>query len=255
MVRAGASSADARRAVVTLDSHGLITNDRPNLDADKASVALSTADVAAYGVAHAGHTLHDVIAAVRPTVLVGATGVYGSFDEGSIREMARHADVPIILPLSNPTSRVEAHPADLLAWTDGRGLVATGSPFAAVPLPDGRIRVIGQANNVFVFPGVGLGAIAAEARAITDDMFLAAADIVAAAVTADRFAEGGLYPPIGELRAISRQIAVAVVNEARRAGVSGLDPDVAAETAVDEAIWEPRYVDYVLEPEPISASA
>jgi len=254
MERAGATSAEARRAVVTLDSQGLVTDERPNLDADKASVALSAADVAAYGIAPAGQALHGVIAAVRPTVLVGATGVYGSFDEASIREMARHVDTPLILPLSNPTSRVEAHPADLLEWTDGRGLVATGSPFAAVPLPDGRIRAIGQANNVFIFPGVGLGAIAAEATAITDDMFLVAADIVAAAVTADRFADGGLYPPIAELRAISRRIAVAVVNEARRTGVSGLAPDVTTEAAVDEAIWEPRYVDYVLDPAVLSES-
>ena len=112
--------------------------------------------------------------------------------------------------------------------------------------------MIGQANNVFVFPGVGLGAIAAEAREITDEMFLAAADIVAGSVTAERFGDGGLYPPIADLRGISRRIAIAVVEEARRAGVAGLADDIAPEAAVDEAIWEPQYVDYVTGPDGVS---
>ena len=113
--------------------------------------------------------------------------------------------------------------------------------------PDGRTHVIGQANNVFVFPGVGLGAIAAEAMAITDDMFLAAADVVAAAVRPARFAEGGLYPRVSELRDVSRRIAIAVAEEARRSGVSGLSEDASIEAEVDAAIWEPRYVEYVAE--------
>jgi malic enzyme len=252
MQRAGATESEARRAVALVDSHGLVHEGRSDLDADKASVALCAADVAGYGLAASPtETLRDVIACVRPTILVGATGVYGSFDEASIREMARHAAAPIILPLSNPTSRVEAHPADLLAWTDWRGLIATGSPFPPVPSPEGRLHVIGQANNVFVFPGLGLGAIAAEATVITDDMFLAAADVVAAAVTQKRFAEGGLYPPVARLRAISRRIAVAVAEEAQRAGVSGLPANVSAGEAVDQAIWEPEYVDYVVGPAPV----
>jgi malic enzyme len=254
MQRAGASEAEARRAVALVDSRGLVHQGRTDLDADKASVALRAADVAGYGLTVAPtETLRDVIAAVRPTILVGATGVYGSFDEASIREMARHVAAPLILPLSNPTSRVEAHPADLLAWTDWRGLVATGSPFPPVPSPEGHLHVIGQANNVFVFPGLGLGAIAAEATAITDDMFLAAADVVAASVTQKRFGDGGLYPPVAHLRAISRRIAVAVAEEARRAGVSGLPADVSAGEAVDQAIWEPEYVNYVVETAPVTS--
>jgi malate dehydrogenase (oxaloacetate-decarboxylating) len=247
--RAGATAAEARRTVALVDSRGLVAEGRTDIDSDKASVALCRADVAGYGLSEAPvPDLREVIAGVRPTILVGATGVYGSFDEASIREMARHVAAPLILPLSNPTSRVEAHPADLLAWTDWRGLVATGSPFPAVASPSGDVHIIGQANNVFVFPGVGLGAIAAEATAITDDMFLAAADVLASAVTRKRFAGGALYPPVAHLRAISRRIAVAVADEARRAGVSGLAPDVSSDEAVDQAIWEPQYVDYIVEP-------
>jgi malate dehydrogenase (oxaloacetate-decarboxylating) len=252
-VRAGATAAQARRAVVLLDSGGLVHDGRDDLDPDKASVALAADDRASYGLDQAGRHLLDVVRAVRPTVLVGATGVAGSFDDASIREMARHAERPIILPLSNPTSQVEAQPADLLAWTGDRALIATGSPFAPVTGSDGRVHAIGQANNVFIFPGLGLGAIAAETRAITDEMFLAAADVVAASVTAERFAEGGIFPPLADLRAISRLIAVAVVDGARAAGVSGLADAVPSEAVVDQAIWEPRYVDYLVGPPPVIA--
>ncbi len=255
MERGGSTTAQARRAVVLLDSHGLVAEGRTDLDILKAAVALGPADLEGYGLAPAGHSLYDVMAAVRPTVLVGVTGVHESFDERSIREMARHVATPLILPLSNPTSSVEARPSDVLAWTDGRGLVATGSPFADVQMADGRVRAIGQANNVFIFPGLGLGAIAAEATSISDEMFLLAADVVASAVTAERFAEGGLYPPIADLRAISRLIAIAVVNEAQRTGAAGLAAGIPAEEAVDQAIWEPRYVDYVADPTGVSLPA
>jgi malic enzyme len=253
MARGGATDAQARSGVVLVDSHGLVAEGRTDLDADKASVALCAEDTERYGLAgRPTGTLLDVVAAVQPTILIGATGVYGSFDEASVREMASHVEVPIILPLSNPTSRVEAHPSDLMAWTDGRALVATGSPFPAVPTAKGRERVIGQANNVFVFPGVGLGAIAAEATAITDEMFLAAADVVAEAVTQRRFQQGAIYPPVAHLRQISRRIAIAVAQEAQRAGVSGLPDGTTPEAAVDQAIWEPQYVNYLVDDPPPS---
>ena len=252
LIRGGASDAQARGAVALVDSHGLVAETRDDLDEDKASIALCPEDLARYGLTEGAATagadaLRRVIAGVRPNILIGATGVYGSFDEDSIREMARHVETPLIFPLSNPTSRVEAHPADIIAWSEGRALVATGSPFPPAPTPKGRVRVVGQANNVFVFPGVGLGAIAAEATQISDEMFLAAADVVAEAVTSRRFAEGGIYPPVAQLRAISRRIAIAVADEARRAGVSGLPNAVSSEEAVDQAIWEPAYVNYILD--------
>ena len=174
---------------------------------------------------------------------MGTTSVGGAFDEASIRAMAAGTERPIILPLSNPTWFAEATPVDVLRWTDGRAIVATGSPFDAVEL-DGRRHEIGQANNVFIFPGLGLGAIVAEARSITDRMFLLAARTLASAVTDDRLASGAIYPPVGELRAVSRSIAIEVAREALAAGLAGIDPGSDVEALVDAAMWWPEYVPY-----------
>jgi len=161
-----------------------------------------------------------------------------------LRAMAAGTGRPIVLPLSNPTSVSEATPVDVLRWTDGRALVATGSPFDAVEV-DGLRREVGQANNVFVFPGLGLGAIAAETRSITDRMFLLAARTLAAAVTDARLAAGALYPPVGDLRAVTRAIAIGVVREAIESGLAGIAPDDDIEAVIDGAMWWPAYVPYL----------
>jgi malic enzyme len=157
--------------------------------------------------------------------------------------MAAGCARPIILPLSNPTANTEAHPADLLRWTDGHALIATGSPFPPVAY-DGVTHQIGQANNVFVFPGLGLGAIVAEAPSISDAMVLAAARTLCEEVTADRLASGALYPPIADLRAVSRAIAVSVGREAIGSGIAPAMDDDALAAAVDAAMWWPDYVAY-----------
>ena len=246
MVHDGASPDEAAGHVALLDSRGLVAVGRDDLDGHKAPLALAPAWLAAYGLE--GEHPADfaaVVAGVKPTILIGATGVPGSFTEPAIVELARHVPEPLLFPLSNPTSTVEALPSDLLAWTGGRALIATGSPFAPIAQPDGSTRVIGQANNVFVFPGIGLGAIVAESRFVTDAMLQAAATALSELVTADRFAAGALYPPVGELRSVSYRIALAVAEEARRSGVAGLDPDADLVAALDGAIWDPRYVRYV----------
>ena len=161
--------------------------------------------------------------------------------------MARHVRVPVVFPLSNPTSSCEAEPADVIAWTGGRALVATGSPFDPVRFGS-RYHVIGQANNAFVFPGIGLGAIVAEASAIPDDLFLVAAETLAGAVSHGRLDERALYPPIGQLRTISRRIAVGVARAARDLGIGRPLEDDALEAAVDEAMWWPAYVPYRYRP-------
>jgi malic enzyme len=150
---------------------------------------------------------------------------------------------PIVMALSNPTSRIEAVPEDLLRWSDGRAIVATGSPFEPVDLA-GRTILIGQANNAFVFPGLGLGAIVAEAREVTDGMLLVAARTLAGMVTPDRLERGALYPPVAALRSVSRAIAVAVVREARDSGFGRQLGDDAIAPAVDDAMWWPEYVGY-----------
>ena len=241
MREAGVPEDVVREAIAMVDTKGLVHAGRTDLEASKAGLAVP---------AVSGDTpdLVDTIRRRRPTVLVGTTGVAGTFSETVIRAMDERVhpdDRPIVLPLSNPTSVAEATPAEVLTWTDGRALVATGSPFQAVDVA-GRLQEVGQANNAFIFPGVGLGAIVAESRAVTDRMFLLAARELAAEVTDERLAAGALYPPVAALRTTSRRIAVVVAREAVAAGLSGaadrgpFDP----EAEVDAAMWWPEYVPY-----------
>ena len=242
-----------RRSIVAVDSRGLVHDRRTDLDEAKRSIAI---DAAALGLATSSTTggpdLLATVRTVRPTILVGATGIAGTFDEAVIRAVSaglggarRRGSVrPVVLPLSNPTSAAEATPADILAWTDGLALVATGSPFPPVEV-DGLARPVGQANNVFVFPGIGLGGIVGAVSEVTDDMVLVASRALAGAVTAERFASGAIYPPVSDLRGVTRTVAIAVVREAVRAGQSTLPLDTI-EAAVDDAMWWPEYVPYLL---------
>ena len=215
--------------IAMVDSQGLVHAGREGLDPSKADLAVA----AVAAVDGSTPNLLQTIALVRPNVLVGTTGVAGTFSEaviGAMDERLGPTERPVILPLSNPTAASEATPADVLAWTGGRALVATGSPFDPVE-QSGRIHVIGQANNAFIFPGVGLGAIVAEAPTVTEAVFLTAAKVLSEAVTDERLEQGALYPPVADLRAVSRSIAVAVAGE-----------DLADE--VDAAMWWPAYVPY-----------
>jgi malate dehydrogenase (oxaloacetate-decarboxylating) len=237
MVEAGMAADAARRSIALVDSNGLVHEGRTDLDAPKRGFAAEAV------VAGTRLDLAATIDRVRPTVLVGTTGVGGIFDERVIRAMAASSKQPVILPLSNPTSKCEATPTDVLRWSGGRAIVATGSPFDAVEV-DGQVREIGQANNVFVFPGVGLGAIAAEATTITPRMFLLAAHRLAASVTDLRLAQGAIYPSVDELRSVSRAIAIDVATEAIAAGVARIDASTDVESVVDGAVWWPAYVPY-----------
>jgi malic enzyme len=243
MLDDGMDEAAVRRALVLVDSKGQVHDRREDLDATKRELALPTEAYAGYGFTTEFPGLVETIERVHPTVLVGTTGVGGTFDEAVLRAMAAGTGRPIVLPLSNPTSVSEARPVDVLRWTDGRALVATGSPFDAVEV-DGVRREVGQANNVFVFPGLGLGAIAAEARSITDRMFLLAARTLAAAVTDARLEVGALYPPVGDLRTVTRAIAIGVAREAIASGLAGISPDDDIEAVVDGAMWWPAYAPY-----------
>lgn len=238
----GATEGQTRRAVVMVDSKGLVFEGRRDpIDDDKRPFALSRSELAWFGLDPGdAHALERIVACVEPTVLVGTSGRPGAFTETAIRQMAARTERPVVLPLSNPTANSEAVPSDVLAWTDGRALVATGSPFAPVDF-GGRIRVIGQANNVFIFPGVGLGSIVAGSREVSDEMFLVAASTLASSVPVARVEEGALYPPLSTLRPVSRQIAVDVARESCRQGLSRFCDEERAEEAVREAIWFPQY--------------
>ena len=235
------TDAEARPPIAMLDSRGLLHLGREGLGDDQRPFAVDPGWLTAAGLGE--RELADPLAiarAFRPTVLIGTTGTAGAFSEALVREVAAHVDVPIILPLSNPGERSEAQPQQVLDWTDGRALVATGSP-SILPVES---RTIGQANNVFIFPGVGLGALVAEAREVTDEAFLIAAEELAASVSPERLRSGAIYPPIGQLRSIARRIAIAVVRRLRDTGYGRQFRDEEIEPAVDGAMWVADYVPY-----------
>jgi malic enzyme len=233
-----------RRTIAMLDSHGLIFEGRDAVDDDKRPFALSPAELSRFGFPRADrYDLETVVRHVAPTILVGTSGKAGAFTGTAIREMAARTATPLVFPLSNPTANAEARPADVYAWSEGRALVATGSPFDPVDF-SGRTHVVGQANNVFVFPGVGLGAIVVRAREVTDRMFLIAAMTLADKVSTERLDQGAMYPPLSSLRPISRAIALAVAREARDSGLARIMSDEQIETAIDSAIWTPDYPSY-----------
>jgi malic enzyme len=223
------------------DHLGLIHRERPALADDQRPFAADPGWYLRQGLAQGD--LADPVAvarALKPTVLIGTTGTRGAFTEALVRAVADHATVPVVLPLSNPGDRAEATPEDVLTWTSGGALVATGSPSKDVVLA-GRPHTIGQANNVFVFPGLGLGAIVAEARSVTDDALLVAARTLADLVDPDRLASGALYPPVSALRRVAREIAVAVVRHLQDTGYGRQYRDEEIAPAIDRAMWWPDY--------------
>ena len=241
MRQEGASEEVARRAIVMLDSHGLVYEGRTPLDEDKREFAFHPAETEGPEVpGHCPADLESVVAAVRPTVLIGTSSTPGAVGRQAVETMASHCRRPILLLLSNPTANCEAQPEDVLLWSEGRALIATGSPFEPVLL-NGRRHLIGQANNVLIFPGIGLGAIVAEASELPDEMFLAAATTLGAMVSDERLDQGALYPSPAELRTVSREIALVVVRTARDLGVGRMLEDERIPEAVDSAMWFPSY--------------
>ncbi len=233
--REGVLGEALRPSVAMLDSKGLVVDAQDEYRRDLAW----TGDLASAHGLRAGSSLLDVVRAAKPTILVGVSGVPGLFDEGIVRTMAAQVERPGIFPLSNPTSSSEARPADVMAWTEGRALMATGSPFEPVEIAGRTIR-IGQGNNAFVFPGVGLGVLVSEAREVTDGMFAAAADALAAQLPDEDLQAGSLFPRIAGLRAITARVAAAVVRQAVTDGVARNAPEDPAE-AVAAAMWDPVY--------------
>ncbi len=241
MMDAGLDLDEARSRHHVLDSRGLLVDDRRNLTEVKRRLATPVGEIAEWETEAGLPSLTEVIRHVKPTVLIGVSGTAGLFDEEAIREMAAHTEVPIILPLSNPTANTEVTPKAALNWTDGRALIATGSPFAPSEY-DGVTHRIGQANNVFIFPGMGLGVLTVRAREVTDRMFLAAAYALADQTGDDLIAQGQLYPDIDDVRAVSRAVAIAVGKAAIDEGIA--EPVDDLEEAIDAEMWEPEYLTY-----------
>jgi malate dehydrogenase (oxaloacetate-decarboxylating) len=194
--------------------------------------------VAGWTVGNRGIGLAEVVSRVHPTILIGTSTHSGAFTEAIVKDMAAHTDRPIIMPLSNPTSKCEALPADLIEWTDGRVLTATGSPFGPVTYQD-RNYDIAQANNALVFPGLGLGVIVAKASRISDRMIAAAADAVAR--LSDATKRGApLLPPMTDLRTVSAAVAAAVATAAADEGLAQVELNDLVQQ-VHDAMWRPEY--------------
>jgi len=239
MTSDGLDTAAARARFWCLDRHGLLTDDMAGLRDFQVPYARPAAEVRdwpGHGT-DGGIRLAEVVRRVHPTILIGTSTQHGAFTEPIVGEMAAHVDRPVILPMSNPTALSEAIPADLLAWTGGRALIATGSPFGPVTY-QGVTYQIGQANNALIFPGLGLGALLSRARRITDHMITVAARAVAE-LTDTATPGAPLLPPIDDLRATSARVALAVAQAAAGDGVAG-QPGVTAE-GVDAAMWKPQY--------------
>jgi malate dehydrogenase (oxaloacetate-decarboxylating) len=239
MTGGGLDPAAARARLWCLDRYGLLTDDMTGLRDFQVPYARPAAEVRGWpghGTA-SGIGLAEVVGRVHPTILIGTSTQHGAFTERIVREMAAHVDRPVILPMSNPTTLSEATPADLLAWTGGRALIATGSPFGPVTY-QGVTYQIGQANNALIFPGLGLGALLSRARRITDHMITAAAQAVAELTDTAR-PGASLLPPIDDLRATSARVALAVALAAAHDGVADR-PGITAD-AVDAAMWKPQY--------------
>jgi malic enzyme len=244
LAEVGVTGADVHTRLAVLDRHGLLVDDGEHADY-KRELAWPPALAREFGLdVPGGRDLLQTVRAWKPTVLIGASGAAGAFDHAVVAAMADTVERPIIMPFSNPTANSEAVPADLLTWTDGRALIATGSPFEDVIYGDRHYR-IGQGNNVFIFPGLGMGALLARASAVTDGMISAASQALADAVTPEELGDGLLFPAIHRLREVSAHVAAAVFARAVEDGVAPPLPDTDYERRVREAMWEPQYPVFV----------
>jgi len=237
---AGLSEEDARRRFWIVDRDGLLHSGRTDLSAEQRVYAQPQDRVSAWLSGREGIGLGDLIGKIDATILIGLSTARGAFTESVVREMGRKVERPIIFPLSNPTSRSEATAEDLIRWTDGRALVATGSPFTPVAY-DGRKIPIAQCNNIFIFPAMGLGVVASRARRVTDTMILAAARALGEKSPALRDPSASLLPALQQLRDVAAHIATAVGRQAQRDGVAPKISDAALGARVAETQWTPAY--------------
>jgi malate dehydrogenase (oxaloacetate-decarboxylating) len=240
MVRDGLSEQDARRRVWLVDKQGLVLDDMPNLPDYQQTYARSRREVSDWG--DPPIPLLKVVQEVKPTILIGASTAHNAFTRQVIEALCAGVDRPILLPLSNPTERIEVMPADAIRWSKGNALLAVGIPVGPVDY-HGASFAIGQANNALLYPGLGLGTIVSGAAHVTDGMLLAAAEAVASQVDPTPLG-ASLLPEVANLRASSATVAVAVAEAARRDGVATAEHENLIQ-AVQDAMWQPVYIDEV----------
>ena len=248
MQKDGLSEFDAKSRIWVVDMEGLVHMGGENSTEFKKKYAQPIERLIEWETKPlVNYFLADVVRNVRPTILIGTSAQPGAFTESIVREMAQHIDRPIIFPLSNPTSRSEALPENLIAWTDGKALIATGSPFAPVKHGDRTIK-IGQCNNAFIFPGVGLGVIATKAQRVTNAMFVAAARALSEFSPARKDPTESLFPALEDVREVSFKVAIAVATEAQSAGLAESTPTGELEKLVRTKMWSPNYPKMIQKP-------
>ncbi len=241
----GLTEAEARQRIYAFNRHGLLVEGDASLRASQVPLARTRDEVAGWTLSGPGPiSLLDAVRNAHITVLCGTSTQPGAFTEDIVRAMATHTMHPVILPLSNPTSKSEAAPADLLSWTGGRALIGTGSPFSPVEI-DGRTVRISQTNNSYIFPGLALGILVSRARRVTDAMFMAAAKTLASLSPALADPSAPLLPPIGDSRRVGLAVAEAVARQAIAEGLSPLDDPSTLEDELRNYVWEPLYRPYV----------
>jgi len=246
MVEDGLDPEEARKRFYMIDREGLVFDTQKDLWPFQAALAHTADHVAAWtaGETPGKFSLLETVQNAEPTIIIGVTGHPGVFTEEVIRAMAAKAERPIVFPLSNPTSRCEAQPEDVLAWTDGRAIIGTGSPFQPVT-HGGKTYPIAQTNNSYIFPGLGLGILALGIPRVSDAMFMAASRALADCNTGGAGDVPVLLPPLADIREVSRAIAIAVGKAAAAEGLIAAMDDAAIAAKVDAAVWEPVYSDYV----------
>ena len=243
----GVSPEEARRRFYAIDRYGLVTEHGKDVRSEQLPYARKEEEVKGWSSQSGEITLADVVRNAKPTVLIGVSGQAGAFTEEAVREMAKHTARPVIFPLSNPTSRSEATPQDLMDWTQGRALIGTGSPYEPVNVGGKKVH-IAQTNNSYIFPGLALGIIASKARRVTDMMVKAAATELTHHLPTQKDKEGSLLPPISEARQLGRLIGQAVGKQAIRDGQAQVADEQALNRELDANIWEPVYVPYEYKP-------
>jgi malate dehydrogenase (oxaloacetate-decarboxylating) len=246
MIMEGLTREEAYKRFYVIDINGLLKQDTPDLEDFQSVFRRQNTELTGWKLDNPGGniTLADTVRNVAPTVLVGVSAQGGAFTEQIIRDMASKVDRPIVFPLSNPTDKVEARPEDIIRWTDGRALVGTGSPFAPIE-HEGKTHFVTQVNNSYVFPGMGLGAIAVKAKRVTDGMFIATAQALADMSPALTGKGTGLLPAISDMRDVSTKLAIAFAKQARDEGHTEKLTDAQIEQLVNDKMWEPTYKEYV----------
>jgi malate dehydrogenase (oxaloacetate-decarboxylating) len=242
MVREGLTEEQARSQIFLFSKDGLLQNSTPNLLEFQRPFVTPDDVVASWGLGQA-ISLQDLVTCAKPTVLIGVSGQPGLFTKTIVESLNSFSTRPVVLALSNPNSKVEAQPADILRWTNGDALVATGSPFDAVDMGD-KVVEIAQCNNSYIFPGLGLGVVASNANRITDNMMMAASSALAQESPINVDPEGALLPPLSEIRQVSRKIALAVYRQAIIDGVALPVPDELLPDVIEKHFWIPEYREY-----------